>query len=164
MSERRTARSPRRKGTRDPTLPPGLGFTPPLRSPPPRSVPKPPPRPSLLSAQDDEAKPSKGTLPCIAYVVVYHAVCIVALLVWHAKVHHTFNLTHALLATFLVINVWICICEIALLCLPGSIPQSAGSISRELLFGTRNGFALGTQASYLTLEIIFRSRSLTILS
>ena len=95
------------------------------------SVPKPPPQPSLLSGTPKgKAKPgplAAGLLPCMAYVVAYHAACIGALLAWHLQSHGVVNLTHALLATFLVINVWICICEIALLCFPSPIQQQGAA-------------------------------------
>ena len=138
MAERRSARSPiRRKGSRDPAMPPGLGFTPPLKSPTPRTLPKPPPPPSLLSsgstiafAADDAKK--KGVLPCMAYVVAYHATFIAALVSWHYQTHGgTISPTHIALATFLVINVWICVCEIALLCYPATIQRQGAAFVAE---------------------------------
>lgn len=70
-------------------------------------------------------------MPCLVYVVLYHAVVVGGLLAWHYRTHGLFNATHALLAVFLTINAWICICELALLCYPEHIQrESAGFIAK----------------------------------
>lgn len=70
-----------------------------------------------------------GNLLCMAYVVAYHACVITALTAWHARVHDTLNVTQMLLATFLTINAWVCICEIALLCYPDLIKRQFAAFS-----------------------------------
>jgi hypothetical protein len=126
----RDVRSPRRRrGTRDPSHPPGLGYT-----PPPATTPRtksrsatalgpPPPQPLPL-------QPTSGVLPCITYIVAYHAVVICALVSWHMRTHRgLLNPVQVLLATFCTINVWICICEIALLCYPEEIKRQAAAFA-----------------------------------
>ena len=114
-SARSPSRSPTPKTVRDPKYPPGLGFTP-KTAPPPRS-PLVPPTPTV--ADDDMV--GKGTLPCLAYVALYHAAALGALLAGHWRAYGVLNPTHAALSLFLVINAWICVCEIALLILARSI-------------------------------------------
>ena len=75
---------------------------------------------------DEKTKSTAGALPCIAYVVAYHAVTIGFLVAWHARAHGVVNPTHALIAIFLVINAWICVCEIALLTYPTHIKREFG--------------------------------------
>lgn len=118
--QKRTARSPRR-AKRDPAYPPGLGYTPRAASPPPRS-------PSRYALKDKP--PSPGGIPCLVYVVAYHALAVGALLVWHYRTHAVINPTQVLLSIFLAINAWICVCEIALLCYPAHIQaESAKFVS-----------------------------------
>ena len=124
MQSRRGARSPRRT-TRDPSHPPGLGFTPRGASPPPRSPLTKPPTPPK------KATPARTglALPCIAYVAAYHALFAGALVAWHARTHGVVSPTQALLALFLVINVWICVCELSLLAYPLHIRAEAASFA-----------------------------------
>ena len=109
------------------SYPPGLGHTP-KRSETPkaraastkRSATSPKRTPKSASTakkspQEVAAPPSRGLLPCMVYVVLYHASAAGALVYWHAHEHRVFNGWHVLLAVFCVINAWICICEIALL-------------------------------------------------
>lgn len=92
---------PRRSASPKPParLPPGLGLTP----------------KSKARAQARARPAPPGALPCIAYVVVYHAAAAGALVAWHRSRHAVLSPVHALLAVFCVINAWICVCEIALL-------------------------------------------------
>ena len=105
---RRSARSPPK--VRAQTLPPGLGFSP--RQP--RAV-SPESRKVVPEAPLPPSPPRKGALPCMAYVVGYHA-CGLAALCWlHAKAYGVVSPVHCLLAMFCVTNAWICICETSLL-------------------------------------------------
>ena len=118
-------RSPRRE--RDPAHPPGLGFTPRGSSPAPRSSPRLQAPPYSLKAADE----APAGVPCLVYVIIYHAVVAGGLIAWHLKTHGLLNTVHAMLAVFLTINAWICICEIALLCYPAHIQrESAGFIAK----------------------------------
>lgn len=92
------------------TLPPGLGLTPRSNATKPAAFKLATPK----KAQPKAASP--GWLPCIAYVVAYHAAAAGALVWWHREKHAVVSPVHAALAVFCVINVWICVCEISLLC------------------------------------------------
>ena len=123
----RAGASPSRRKARDLSKPPGLGFSP--REPvTPASARKPSPSKALacLPATD-------GYLPCITYVAAYHVVFIGALVLVHVSAYGKLNITQALLAVFLTINAWICVCEIALLCYPKLIQEQFAAFS--LRFG-----------------------------
>jgi hypothetical protein len=59
--------------------------------------------------------PAEGALPCIVYIVVYHALAISGLVVWHSRVTGVVSPVQLPLAVFCVINAFICVCEQALL-------------------------------------------------
>ena len=122
---KRTAASPSRSRRRPANMPPGLGYTPrgpatPVSDKKDRSPP---------STEKSTFAASDGALPCMVYVVLYHAIVIVALVAWHMRKHGAFNATQALLAIFLTINAWICVCEIALLCYSGLIQKQFAAFS-----------------------------------
>lgn len=69
--------------------------------------------------------PCNGTLPCIVYVVLYHALFAGVLAASHVQIHGL-NAVQLVLAVFSAINAWVCVCEISLL-------VHAGAIRREYL-------------------------------
>ena len=74
----------------------------------------------------------KPLLHCLTYVVLYHAVAVGGLVAWHANVHSVISPTQVLLAVFLAINAWICICEIALLVYPARIQREAADFEAKI--------------------------------
>ena len=70
-------------------------------------------------------------LPCIVYVVLYHALFIGSLVALHLQRHGVLSPTQILLATFCTINAWICICEISLLAYPAHIQKEAASFAAK---------------------------------
>lgn len=72
------------------------------------------PRTRKLKA--DPALPAaEGLLPCMAYIVIYHALAVGALVVWHSRTTGVLNPVQLALAIFCTTNAWICVCEQALL-------------------------------------------------
>ena len=103
--------SGQRRGQRDPSMPPGLGFT------PRKSIPSPGCKAPATFV------PTDGKLMCIVYIVIYHVIVIVSLAIWHLRTHNVINPIQLLLAIFLTTNAWICVCEIALLSYPTLIQR-----------------------------------------
>jgi len=109
----RAARSPRRSAaaspeTRPRSFPPGLGFTP-------KAEKKAPKVESPAGGAVAPPAAAEGTLPCLAYVVMYHIVGVGGLVWWHASQHAVLSPMHIFLSVFCVINAWIAVCEISLL-------------------------------------------------
>ena len=59
--------------------------------------------------------PATGTLPCLVYVVLYHALGAGSLAYYHFERHSVVSPVQFALATFCVLNAWICVCELALM-------------------------------------------------
>ena len=77
------------------------------------------------------AAATTGALPCIAYVVLYHAVAAGGLVWWHARVHGVISLMQIFLAVFCAINAWISVCELSLLCYSSEIQRQYASFSAQ---------------------------------
>ena len=87
--------------------------------------------------------PASGPLPCLVYVVLSQALGAGSLAYYHFERHGVVSPVQFALATFCVLNAWICVCELALMIHCAGIRKRYDANTKALGAGRLAALALG---------------------